>query len=265
MIAKGRESLMYQEICTEFQKYLLLKSTPIAVKMLKTEEEIPAGAIRPLKDLGYHLSLCQTFALARRQGKTIAMLKEDNWCCEPVIGYGFEKPPEYFLEGNNRYPDTARTLEAGRNWATNQLPKFEPNKYVGIVAAPLDKANFEPDVIIVYCDPAQLTQILITVNWIDGNDVICALGGHAVCVYAVVPVIQNDQYQISIPCIGDRKRAGAQDDELIFSFPLKKAEDLIAGFKANLGFPIKYDVMPEYQLPKSYVKIGKMMGFLPEE
>jgi len=255
---------MYKELCAEFQKYLLLKSTPIAVRMLKNEEEIPDGAIRPLKDLGHHLSLCQSFALARRQGKTIAMLKEDNWCCEPVIGYGFEKPPEYFLEGNNRYPETARTLEAGKNWASTQLPRFEPYTYKGIVSAPLDKANFEPEVVIVYCDPAQLTQILITVNWIDGNDVVCALGGHAVCVYTVVPVIQKGQYQISIPCIGDRKRAGAQDDELIFSFPLNKSEDLIAGFKANLGFPIKYDVLPEYQLPKSYVKIGKMMGFLPE-
>lgn len=250
---------MYKELCAEFRKHLLLKSVPIAIKMLKSENEIPNGALRPLKDLGYHLSVCQSFSLARRQGKTIAMLKEDNWCCEPVIGYGFETPPEYFLEGHNRYPETARTLEAGSRWA-NQLPKFEPYTYVGIVSAPLDKANFEPDVIIIYCDPAQLTQILIAVNWIDGNDVTCVLSGHAVCVYAVVPVIKNDQFQISIPCIGDRKRAGAQDNELIFSFPLKKAEDLIAGLKANLGFPIRYDVLPEYELPKSYVKIGEMMG-----
>lgn len=254
---------MHKELNDQFVQFLRLKSRPIAVRMLKSAEDIPNGSIRPLKDMGHHLSLCQAFSMARRQGLSIAMLKEDNWCFEPVVGLGFEAPPAEFLEGANRYPGTAKTVEAGSRWA-RQMPKFPAGKYAGLVFAPLDKANFEPEMVILYCDPAQLTQIMIAVNWIDGNDVTCVLSGHSACVYAVVPVIENGQFQVSVPCIGDRKRALAQDTELIFSMPLDKAKDLAEGLRVmeekGSGFPMNFDVKPEYELEKSYQKFGRMLG-----
>jgi len=255
--------VLFNEWADEFEKYLRLKTRVLAIKLLKKGDEIPKNAVRPLKDLGHHLSLCQAFALSRRQEMPIAIFKEDNWCFEPVVGYGFAEPPQYFLDGHNRYPDTARTLEAGSRWAHN-MPKLEVGRYVGIVSAPLSKAGFEPDVVMIYCDPAQLTQIMIAVNWIDGNDVSSVLSGHSACVYAVVPVVLNRQFQVSVPCIGDRKRAMAQDDELIFSMPKERVKDLLEGLRAleSSGgmFPIKYSVLPESQLEESYAKCGKMVG-----
>ncbi|HKM39502.1 MAG TPA: DUF169 domain-containing protein [bacterium] len=252
-----------------FQGYLRLKTKPLAVKMLKEGESEPEEAIRPLTDLGHHLSLCQAFSMSRRQGETIALFKEDHWCFEPVLCYGLAEPPQYFLEGHNRYPGTAKTLEAGSRWA-HIVPKFTPHEYAGIVSAPLESASFQPDVIILYCDPSQLTQIMIAVNWIDGNDVISQLSGHAACVYAVVPVVQNNQFQIVVPCMGDRTRAFAQDSEMIFSLPGGKAKDLIEALEfledSGQGYPIKYSLGPEYPLSDSYNKIGRLMGMdLPRD
>jgi uncharacterized protein (DUF169 family) len=247
----------------DFTHYLRLKSKPLAIKMLEQGEDEPPGAFRPLRDFGYHLSLCQAFSMSRRQGKTIVLFKDDNWCVEPVLGLGLAQPPQYFLDGYNRYPETAKTLEAGSQWA-NLMPKFESNKYIGIVSSPLDSATFKPDVIMLYCDPSQLTQLMIAVNWIDGNDVICQISGHAACVYAVVPVITNDQFQISVPCIGDRTRAFAQDNEMIFSMPIAKARDLIEALRLmdnkGQGYPVKYSIAPEYPLEESYIKIAQMVG-----
>jgi uncharacterized protein (DUF169 family) len=247
----------------EFEKHLRLKSRPVAIKMLKEDEALPEGAVRPLRDLGHHLSLCQAFSMSRRQGKTIALFKDDNWCVEPVLCLGFAQPPQFFLAGHNRYPGTAKTLEAGSRWA-HIVPKFAPHKYAGIVSAPLESANFPPDVIILYCDPSQLTQILIAVNWIDGNDVISQLSGHAACVYTVVPAMQNNQFQVTVPCIGDRTRAFAQDDEMIFSLPAAKARDLSEALnfmtENHQGYPINYTLAPEYRLNEAYAKIGRMVG-----
>ena len=47
----------------ELEKRLRLKTFPLAVKLLEKEEDIPEGAIRPKRDLGYHLALCQGFAI----------------------------------------------------------------------------------------------------------------------------------------------------------------------------------------------------------
>ncbi len=86
----------YQEYGKELERRLRLKTLPLAVKLIKTKKEIPNTAQRPLEDYGHHLSLCQSYQKSRREGTTIAMLKEDNWCFEPVVGYGLAEPPEYF-------------------------------------------------------------------------------------------------------------------------------------------------------------------------
>jgi uncharacterized protein (DUF169 family) len=104
---------LYRGYGDELERQLRLKTFPLALKLLEKEGDIPDGAQRPLKDFGYHLSLCQAFQISRRDGMALAMLKEDNWCPEPVIGYGLGEPPKYFLEGHNRYPHDVETLEAG--------------------------------------------------------------------------------------------------------------------------------------------------------
>lgn len=68
-----------KNICEELERYLRLRTKPVAARMIRRENEIPDGATRPLKDLGSHISLCQAFSQARRHGVIIAMLKEDNW------------------------------------------------------------------------------------------------------------------------------------------------------------------------------------------
>ena len=243
-----------QIIAKKLQKYLELKTFPLAIKLLKDEKEIPLEAKRPLKDFGNHLSLCQAFAISRREGITVAMLKEDMWCFYPVIGLGIVEAPQYFLEGNSRYPRLAKNIKAGKKWAET-LPRFDTGKY---------KTTFEPDLILIYCNPTQLTQIFKTVTWIDGNDVNCRLSGDVGCVYSIVPAWQNKQFQVTIPCMGDRVRGLAEENEMIFSFPINRLGNFAEGLetldKNNEGIPYKFKQMPEYKLKESYIKISKLMG-----
>lgn len=65
------------EYGSELYERLRLKTYPIGVKMLSREEDISQGAVRPKKGLGCHLATCQGFALSRRKGTSLVMLKED--------------------------------------------------------------------------------------------------------------------------------------------------------------------------------------------
>ena len=67
---------------------LLLRYSPIAMKLLYDESEIPEGSLRPLKDRGEHLAMCQTYATVRRDRVSLTMLKEDHWCVWPLVSYG---------------------------------------------------------------------------------------------------------------------------------------------------------------------------------
>lgn len=245
----------------EIQKQLALQGLSLAVKMLEKGEDIPEGAKRPKKDFGVCLAQCQAFAFAERYGMSIAMLKEDMWCPEQVLGYGLEEPPKYFLEGRNRYPDDVETLEAGANWARD-FPRFEVGKYVGIVAAPLAIANFESDLILIYCNSVQLTRLLLGIAYKDGRDINSRLSGHAGCVYAVVPPMQTGECYVSVPCMGNRQYGGCQDDKMIFTVPREKLETLVLGLKqSGTGeIPVKIWTRAEYTLGDSYAELARLMG-----
>lgn len=246
-----------------FMDELRLRTYPIAIKMIEDESQIPENAERPLKDQGYHLDLCQGFARSRWEGRTIAMLKEDMWCFEPVVGYGLAEAPEEFEEGKNRYPASAMTKEAGKVGA-QVFPRLEVGKYIGIVSAPLHKCVFEPDLFVVYCEPAQLTQILIAKNAIDGEDINCKMSGHDACVYAVVPVLKEKQCMVASPCRGDRRNAMTQNNEIIFSSPinlLSKLNDALDYLEEHdWGYPWPFELRPERKLDETAVRIGKKMG-----
>ena len=247
----------------ELERRLRLATFPMAIKLLKKGEKITEGAKRPWLDFGHHLSACQGFSMSRRQGATVAMLKEDMWCPEPVIGFGFAEPPPYFLEGHNRFPGSVATLEGGRTWA-REFPRLRPGDYVGIVSAPLTSATFEPDVVVIYGNSAQITQLVLAAEFKDGRDLTCAISGRAACVYAVVPILQSGRFQVTLPCPGDRQKAGAQDDEIIFSAPKERMAELMEGLRRRddhmRGQPTVFTLKPEYPLSESYTKIAGMMG-----
>jgi uncharacterized protein (DUF169 family) len=249
----------------ELERRLRLWSFPLAIKLLEKEDDIPPNAYRPLRDSGYHLSLCQAYQISRRGGRTVAMLKEDMWCPEPVIGYGLEEPPQYFMEGHNRYPEDVETLEAGRHYA-EEFPRLPVGKYVGIASAPLKEANFEPDIVLIYCNPNQLNLLLLAREYKEGYSLKCAISSHAACVYAVVPVIQRSECQVAVPCRGDHRVAMAESDEMIFSVPREKLDDLIAGLrhveKYSSRLPDECTIRPEYAQRESYKKLANMMKYL---
>ena len=247
----------------ELETRLQLRTSPIAIKMLRKEEDVPKGAMRPKRDIGLHLGLCQAFAKSRRERIAVAMLKEDNWCYIPVIALGLAETPDFFLQGYTDFPSRVADLETAKNLAKT-FPRLEYGKYIGVVSAPLRTANFEPDLVVIYCNSAQLRCLLTGMKY-QGYMVTSKLDPSGACVQCTVPVLQSRDCQLTVPCGGDRRRALAQDDELIFSIPTERLEDLLLGLRHfdEIGFGyIQFapDMRPEYPLPELYVKVGRMLG-----
>lgn len=248
----------------EIERLLLLRSAPIAIKLLRTEKEIPEGALRPKRDLGAHLGLCQAFSMSRRERKTVAMLKEDHWCYLPVIAFGLVEPPDFFLQGNTFFKFSVGDLKAAGNLA-KAAPRLEHGKGVGIVSAPLRTARFEPDMVVIYCNTNQLRCLLSGVKYRNGYLVQSTLDPSGACFQSTVPVLLTGECHVTVPCGGDRAHALAQDDEMIFSVPKSRLEDLMFGLRsfdeAGRGYTrFAPDMRPDYPLPELYVNAGKMVG-----
>ena len=230
----------------------LLRTFPVAVKMLEKELDIPEGAIRPKKDRGCHLAQCQVFSMSRRQGTTVAMLKEDNWCWGPLIAYGLVDPG--LAESYTEIKSDAK-----------KLPRLERGKYIGIVSAPLKTANFEPDVILIYSNTAQLRNMLHALKFREEGLVTSQFFPIASCAFSVVPALFG-QYCITLPDPGEYGRALAGEDEIIFSVPKDKVEGLVSELRKfdERKFGYKYysflEMRPDFPRPQFYKMLYRECG-----
>jgi uncharacterized protein (DUF169 family) len=250
----------------QLERYMRLQTYPLAIKLLRTESDIPPEARRPKRDENRQYNLCQAFSFSRRNGDTMAMLKEDMVCFEPVVGYGLAEAPQEFMDGYNRYPEDVETQEAGKNYAA-EFPKLKTGERLGVLSAPLTKASFEPDVITLYCNSTQLVILLMAKEYRDGHNLPTALSGHAACVYGIVPAMQQKKFQVAVPCRGDHITAMAGDDEMIFTIPMEKFDDFMLGMRKITEtedrltrLPMVHEMKPEPQAPDSYYRIAQLMG-----
>jgi uncharacterized protein (DUF169 family) len=247
----------------ELRNQLLLKTYPLAIKLLEKESEIPKEATMPIRDLGHHIALCQGFSMSRREGAMVAMTKTDHWCYVPVIALGLAASPGFVLEGNMDYPSRIADLEIARNIAANAV-HLELGKFTSILSAPLETATFIPDLVIIYGDSAQLRFLLSAIRYQYGYQVISLLEPGGACIQATVPVLKTGQCNVAVPCMGDRTLALAQDDEMIFSIPTNKMEELMNGTRhfdqTGPVFPIRFNMRFDYQLMESYQKAGRLIG-----
>ena len=249
----------------DLERILLLRTSPIAVKMLEKEDDIPDGAFRPKRDQGVHLAQCQAFAMSRRNRVSVAMLKEDNWCWGPLIGYGLKELPEDYAA----IPFMIEDSEASKKHAEN-FPRLESGKYIGILSAPLRTADFEPDLILVYSNTAQLRCMLMAVKYKQGFLVTSQFDPIDSCIYSTVPTILTGQYRITLPDPGEHQRAMAGEDEIIFSVPTDKIPELISGLNYFEGRKMGYaglsmEMRPDFPRPPFYKTLYELWGLDVEE
>jgi uncharacterized protein (DUF169 family) len=231
----------------ELERILQLRTSPVAVKMLAKKTEIPAEAMRPKKDRNYHLAQCQAFAMSRREGTTVAMLKEDHWCPAALMAYGMVPVP------TERGPVTAHPYE-----------RFEVGKYIGIVTAPLRKANFKPDVVIIYSNTAQLRSILLSIPF----DEISQVNGRFFppsCGHAVVAPMLKGGYWVVLPDPGEYQRALGSEGEMMVALPADKLKGLVDNMSKFQEHDFAYRnhsyfMLPDFPRPDFYKALFKGWG-----
>ncbi|MDR1727600.1 MAG: DUF169 domain-containing protein [Acidobacteriota bacterium] len=248
---------------TDLLNLLVLRTYPIAVKMLKDEGETPAGALRPKRDLGTHYAMCQAFGVVRGKGTPLAMFIDDHWCFEPIIAYGLVAPPEDFLQGSSSAYFVADGAAAKAR--TDSIPILPHGRYAGMALAPLHKAGFAPDVVMVYCTPSQLRHMTLALMRQRGTRAISTIDPIWSCVHSILPPLLNGAPAVTVPDPGDFERAGAGDDEMIFSLPGGMMREFMEGARhyeqAGMGYrSFTRDLRGDFDQPPFYRDYFKKWG-----
>lgn len=254
----------FNECGREMERMLRLESYPLAIKWYEKAEDLPADAIRPLRDLGKHAAFCQAKAMARMRGMTIAMTKEDHWCWNPLIAFGMVdcSPGTRYFDVIKQYIGAPAGME---DQLLAEFPRFELGKYEALVVAPLFKAAFEPDIILIYSNTMQLNTMIRAIKQTSGRYVKSEFDCFDSCTHATVTPIQTGEYKITVPDPGDVERARAGKDEMILSVPIPKLESFMEGLRILEKFGMDYRSAPycmplDFERPPFYNEVFGLWG-----
>jgi uncharacterized protein (DUF169 family) len=200
----------YDWISDKIKEHLDLKKSPVAVKFVLREKDIPEG-IEKIADGARHCEMVQKAS----QGEIFYSTAEEQACKGGASALGLMEAPEKVKTGE-MYQSLGRFSSLGSARRTmNQVPKIENIMY-GLIYAPLEKANFDPDVIIIICNPAQALKLAQAMVYTLGGRVEADFAGiQSICADAVAGPFINKRPNITLGCSGSRKFADIQPDEVI--------------------------------------------------
>jgi uncharacterized protein (DUF169 family) len=244
-------------------RYIRPDTFPLAIRMLQRGEAIPEGVKVPSQSMGEQWIVCQSIGVARRYGWSIAVGREDVICPLAAIAFGFRRPNDEYLKGFAAVGMYCKDEEAAANLEAS-VWKFEPGAYDYVCVAPLNRASFEPHVIAIYANSAQVLRLVHASLYKRGGRVVSTSGGRLDCAEIVIQTMTTNEPKVILPCTGDRVFGMAQDTEMAFAFPWSCAQEIVEGLegthKGGTRYPITVAMRETVTMPKSYQDLMKMLA-----
>ncbi len=202
-----------------------LEELPVAVKFYKTEAEVPEGISKIEEPLRH----CEMITKSAREGTIFYSTDKEQKCKggAGAIHINTEPVPEKILTGEFYYNlGRFESKEAGKKVA-DELPKL-PEFNEAIVYAPLEKAEFEPDAVIVIAKPVQGMKLAQAIVYKDQPRVKADFSGiQSLCADAVSRPILTKTPNITLACDGSRNYAGIKEEQIIVGFAKENLNALL--------------------------------------
>jgi len=248
----------WNSIIRKIEGLLRLKTFPVAIKFLASEEELNAN--KWVRKLEPPMMLCQLISLVRTfdwtVGATAATLSP---MCSSIVGLG-KMPPE-IEDGTFRTLVWCKTKEDGKKYESS-IPRIPLGKHKAVILAPLVYDPFEPDMALIYANPAQMILLINALQFEGYERMQFHCVGESSCSDAIAQHYLTGKPSLTIPCYGERRYGHAQDDELVIALSPAQLEKIAANleelYKRGIRYPISYcgaQLNLMGNLPESYKKI----------
>ncbi|WP_226617547.1 DUF169 domain-containing protein [Cytobacillus firmus] len=251
---------------TAIHTYVRPDTFPLAIRVMKKEDSMPDRFKRPARDFNKTFSICQGVTMSRRYGWSIAMGKEDLSCPIAKIAFGFEEELDYYSEGNLTDGMYTKTCDLGA-LTEAAVPKFTKEEAGTVLMSPLGRASFEPDVITVYGNSAQVMRMVAGALYHTGGEITSTFTARADCADIVIKTIQTGKPQVILPCYGDRVFGQTHDHEMAFTIPFSMADEFADGLKqthkGGVRYPVPAYLQYEAKYPDTYEKLNEMFDSMP--
>jgi dephospho-CoA kinase len=221
------------------EQLMRLRTFPIGLKLLEDSSEL--DRIPFLRRLDHRVTMCQLFTLVRTCDWTVGAGMDDfvGAMCPSIIGLG--ELPETVRDGTFRSIVWTKTKADGANMESS-IPRIPFGRYRAVAMAPLVYNPFDPDMVLIYGNPAQM-MLLINSLQLERYEVMqFHVVGETSCSDAVARCWLDRKPSLAIPCYGERRYGHAQDDELVMALPPESVVTALKGMETLYRRGIRYPI-----------------------
>ncbi len=253
----------WEKIIRRMEQLLRLKAFPVAFKMLKKKEDLKT--IPFLRRCDKKVTLCQLITQVRSFDWTVGAVLDDFIFpgCPSIIG--LTDTPETYKDGTFRSIVWVATKEDGKKYEAS-IPRIPLGRYEAVAMAPLVYNPFEPDIVLIYANPAQMMLLINALQFEDYEVMQFFCVGESSCSDAIARCYLTNKPSLTIPCYGERRYGSAQDEDMVMAIPTEMMEKALRGLEAlyrrGVRYPISFagaegDVASLF--PPSYKKADEFM------
>ena len=223
------------------EQLMRLKSFPVAFKLLEHKQDI--DKIPFIRRMKHKSTLCQLINLVRNFDWTVGADLDDfmSLMCPSIIG--LTDIPEYMKDGTFRSIVWTKSRTDGKKYE-NGVPRIPLGKYEAVIMAPLVYNPFDPDLLLIYANPAQMMLLINSLQFEDYEVMQFFCVGESSCSDAIARCYLTGKPSLTIPCYGERRYGHAQDDELVMALPAGMIDKALKGMEAlyrrGIRYPISY-------------------------
>jgi len=252
----------WEKLIRRLELLMRLKSFPVAYKMLEKKEEL--DSIPFMRRVGKKKTLCQLITLVRNFDWTVGADADDfgGPGCASIIG--LSDLPEFMKDGTFRSIVWVKTKKDGEKYEAS-IPRLPLGKYEAVAMGPLVYNPFEPDIVLIYANPAQMMLLINSLQFENYEVMEFFCVGESSCSDAIARCYLTGKPSLTIPCYGERRYGHAQDEDMVMAIPADMMEKALRGmeelYRRGIRYPISYagaelDISPV--LPESYGNIAQV-------
>jgi uncharacterized protein (DUF169 family) len=224
----------YPEAAEALKKALSLSGSPVAVKLARSREEVPAG-IPEQKETVRH---CQMVNMARKEGAIFYAPSAKHQCNGGAWALGLREITPTLESGEHYFKlGKFESLPAGKR-TMDRIPHLRTGETYAIIYAPLEKTPFDPDIVIIVTTPRNMLKLAQATLFRLGGRISSEMAGiQSVCSDATAQPYLSGKACFSLGCDGSRKFSGITDDEMVMGFPVEMLPEISEAIKVVTTAP----------------------------
>jgi len=234
MTDQVKNPVSYAEISGMIQKTLGLTGSPVAVKLARSREEIPPGMAEEKEVLRH----CQMVNKARKESLVFSATADKHQCNGGAWALGLREITPTLRSGEFYFKLGKFESMAACKRTMEQIPHLGTGETYATLYAPLEKAPFTPDVVLIVTSPRNMLKLAQASLFRLGGRIGSEMAGiQSVCADATASPYLSGKANYSLGCDGSRKFSGIADDEMVMGIPAELLPELAAALKVVTAAP----------------------------